>query len=138
MRSHEESHGNNFEDHFRSVDLEEDKIDHSVVFSYHVHFHIEGEEDTIDHDDEEDELIEPWIYYHQLDDLVSKRIRNGKTAQGHCCIVLHGFIAVWGVVIIRIGRHGFLHSFHILDTKLSQSESSNLLSNNNYRSFFQN
>lgn len=132
MRSHEESHGNNFEDHFHSVDLKEDKIDHFIVFSYHVHFHIEGEEDTIDHDNEKDELIEPWIDNHKLDDLVSKRIRNRKAAQGNCCIVLHRFIAVWGVVIIRIGRHGLLHSFHVLDAKLSKSESSNLTSNNNY------
>lgn len=72
MSPHEKSHGNNFQDHLHCVYDQKDEIDGSIIFGNTVHLLVEGEEEAVYHDHEQDESIEPGVDGNQLDDLVSE------------------------------------------------------------------
>ena len=80
MLPRNEAHGNNLEDHFAGVDDKEDLIDDINVLCDEVDLFISGEDDTVDHDYEENELVEQRIDRHDLDNLVSERVGHRKTA----------------------------------------------------------
>ena len=80
MSSHEKAHRDDLEDHFHCVDVKEDEIDLLVVLCDDLDFLIKRQKDTIDQDDKKNESVEPGVDSHNLDDFVSKWIRNGQTA----------------------------------------------------------
>jgi len=61
MWPHEEAHCNNFEHHFGCVDKKKEKIDDFIVLGNEVDFLIKGQKETIDHNNEQNESIEPWV-----------------------------------------------------------------------------
>jgi len=76
MSSHEESHSNNFKDHFHGIYQQEYKIDGVTVLSDGLDFFVQGQEAAINHDNKQDESIKPRVNSYKLNDLVSEWIRN--------------------------------------------------------------
>lgn len=74
MFSSNEAHCNNLEDHLTGVNDKEDLIDYIHIVCDEVDLFISGEHDTVDHDDEENELVKQWVHCNNLDNLVAERI----------------------------------------------------------------
>jgi hypothetical protein len=76
MSPHKKAHCNNLEDHLHGVNQQENEIDSFTVLCDLVNLLIESQEAAIDHNDEKNESIEPWINSYQLNNLVSEWIRH--------------------------------------------------------------
>lgn len=88
MRPHEESHGNNFEDHFYGVDKQENEIDLVSNFGDAVDLLVDSKEEAVGKDYDQDDPVEPGVDSHNLDDPVSERICHGEAAQRNSGVVL--------------------------------------------------
>ena len=80
MSSHEESHCDDFQDHLHGVNKQEDEIDGSIVFGDTIYLLVESQEEAVNHNNKQDESIEPGIDSNQLDDLVSEGVGYRKAA----------------------------------------------------------
>lgn len=72
---HKKAHCNDLHRHFPRVNNEEDEIDWIDVIGDQIDLLIEGKEQTVDHNDEEDEAVEPGIHRDNLNDLITEWIR---------------------------------------------------------------
>ena len=79
MRSHEESHCNDFQDHLHAVNQKENEINGSIVLGNTINFLVQGQEEAVNHNNEQDKSIEPRVDRYQLDDFVSEWVGHGKT-----------------------------------------------------------
>jgi hypothetical protein len=126
VRSHEETHGNDLQEHLSGVDEQEDKVDGSIVLGDTVHLLVERQEEAVNHNDDQDEPIEPGVDSHNLNDLVSEWIGHRQAAEGDRGIVLLLVSSRWQVFIVWIRRHCLFHGFHRLDPELAKGEAGNL------------
>lgn len=123
---HKEPHRDDFHCHFPCVDYQKHKVDRLNVFRDWVDFLIEGEEHAVNQYDEQNESVEPGINWHDLNNLVSKRIGDREAAQGYCGVVFLRITLIRTVIIIRQLRHGLLNGSHRLRAVLAQGESGDL------------
>jgi len=72
MSPHKESHRNDLHDHFCGINEQEHKIDGLTISCNLIYFLVQSQEEAIDHNDEQDEPIEPRVDGNKLDDLVSE------------------------------------------------------------------
>lgn len=127
MCSHKKAHCDDFQDHLHGVNYEEDKINGNVVFGNTINLLVQGQEDAVNHNNEQDESIEPRVDSDQLNDLVPEWIGYREAAQRNSGVVLLLISCRGNVIVIRVSRHCLLHRLHRLDSELSKSETSNLL-----------
>lgn len=127
MRSHEEAHRDDFQDHLQGVDQQEHKINGHIVSGNTIYLLVECQEKAVNHNNKKDESIEPGVDGHQLNDFVPEGVCNRQTAQGNSRVILLLICRVGQVVIVRVGGHCFLHGLHRLDAELTKGEPSDLI-----------
>lgn len=127
MCSHKKAHCDDFQDHLHGINQEEDEINGGVVFGNTINLLVQGQEDAVNHNDEQDKSIEPRVNSDQLNDLVPEWIGNREAAERNSGVVLLLISCSGNVIVIRVSGHCLLHRFHRLNSELSKSETSNLL-----------
>ena len=81
MSSHEESHGYNFQDHFKGVDEQKYQINIVCNLGDAFELFVECEEQAVSKNDPEDDPVEPIVNGHNLNNLVPERIRHRQATQ---------------------------------------------------------
>lgn len=74
MRSHEESHGDDLQDHFYGVDQQKDQIDLICDSRHAIELFIQCEEHAVSKNEPEDYPVEPVVDGDNLNNLVPERI----------------------------------------------------------------
>jgi hypothetical protein len=120
MGSHYESHGNDFEHHFKGVNDQEYVVDGVSFLCDEVYLFVYGQEEAVYNNDNQNEPIEPWVDSYYLDHLVSKGVCYREAAQRYRGIVLLvGILASYVNVCSRVSWEGFTHVLHLLVSKLA-------------------
>jgi len=127
MRSHEETHSHNFQQHFHGVDYQKDLVDLVGVLGDRVDFVVHGQEEAVADDHDQYHSVKPWVDSYQLDDFVADRISHGQTAQRYGGVVLlHLGVGVVHIDALDLWQR-LLHGLETLVAKVTKRKTSNVL-----------
>jgi hypothetical protein len=126
--SHNEAHRYDFEHHLHRIDDQENEIDSITVLCDAVDLFVNGKEEAIYNNNNQNKSIEPRIDCDNLDHPVSEWIRHGETTQRYGGIIFLICILATDIDICSwVSREGVTHIFHLLVAKLSEGETSDVL-----------
>lgn len=125
MCSHEETHGDDLQDHFSSVDYQKDHIYFGRNVFGNAGLLVNGKKETVNDNHYQNYSVKPRVDGHQLDYFVSHWVCHRQATQRHCGVVLLVLLLIVDVVILD--WKGFFHLFHGLISVLSQREACDVL-----------
>ena len=76
MRSHKETHSNDFQHHFCCVNYQKHHVNCVREVFRNTRISVDGKETAVGNDDNQDDSIEPGIDGHELNDFISEGICN--------------------------------------------------------------
>jgi hypothetical protein len=123
-----EPHGNNLEDHLASVDDQKHHINKLTVLTGDKrNLVVHRQAQAVEHDDDEDKVVEVWVDDDKLDDAAAERIGDGQATQGYCGVVASLLLLLGHrIVDSRLGREGVADRLHRLAAELAQREAGDL------------